>query len=131
LKESVKRITNSNKTIEIVPNVLSPHFNYDNDKEKDDRFTIISVGGLIKRKRHDLLIKAFAKTFGSDTKVKLDIIGDGEEKENLLNLIKSLKMENNIYLLGRLSREETALKMKRSHVFALPSKNETFGVVYI
>jgi glycosyltransferase involved in cell wall biosynthesis len=40
-------------------------------------------------------------------------------------------MNNQIKLLGTLSREEVSKEMKDCHVFALASEHETFGVVYI
>ena len=40
-------------------------------------------------------------------------------------------MDNQIKLLGALSREEVSKEMKRCDAFVLASEHETFGVVYI
>ena len=78
----------------------------------------------------ECLIKAFTKAF-RDEKVTLRIGGGGSLKTSLEALIKELSMENQIKLLGALSREEVSKEMRACDAFALPSEHETFGVVYI
>jgi glycosyltransferase involved in cell wall biosynthesis len=60
---------------------------------------IIHVGRLTKLKRHDLLIKAYSKSLLSKSH-NLLLLGDGEEKENILSLIDELKLNDKIILLG-------------------------------
>lgn len=131
LKESVEAITGTKKTIEILPNLVSPLFYYEKKIEENQKFVITSVGSLISLKRHDLLINAFNDAFKTNENVILEIIGVGPEYSNLEMLIKNLKLGKKVKLLGGLSREETALKMRKSDMFALISSLETFGVVYI
>lgn len=132
LKNEIKKITGLEKEIKVIPNVLSPNFYYENKEyNNENTFKFISVGGLIERKRHKFLIEAFVDVFKEFDNVSLDIIGGGPEYNNLENLIKENNMENRIRLLGILSREETAKKMRESDAFALLSTFETFGVVYI
>ena len=68
-------------------------------------------------------------------KYKIDCLvvigGDGSLREKLEGMIKELGMENQIFLLGALSREDVAQEMKNCKCFALASEHETFGVVYI
>lgn len=64
---------------------------------KDD-FLILSVGELTKRKNHSTVIKAIAKL--KNPKIKYIIAGIGPEKHNLLDMIKSLKLDNQVRLLG-------------------------------
>lgn len=87
------------------------------------------VGGLLVAKNVDSVIKAFSLV--KKEKDTLTIVGDGNEKENLLSLVKELKLENNVNFLGRVSREEVLNIMQESHIFAMISQNETFGMVYI
>lgn len=64
---------------------------------KED-FLILSVGELTKRKNHSTVIKAIAKL--NNPRIKYVIAGIGPEKHNLLSMIKSLKLENQVKLLG-------------------------------
>jgi len=62
-----------------------------------DTFNIISVGGLRKVKGFDILIESMAKiTFD----FHLTIIGEGNERQNLERLIKTLDLEKKVSLLG-------------------------------
>ena len=73
---------------------------YELDTEIKENTFYLSIGRLTKQKNFDFLIKVFAK-YVNDLKInKLLIIGNGEEEENLRNLIKKYKMEDNIFLLG-------------------------------
>ena len=87
------------------------------------------VGGLVTAKNVDSVIKAFGLV--KNEKDTLTIVGDGDEKENLLALVKDLKLEASVTFLGRVNREEVLRVMQESHVFAMISQYETFGMVYI
>ena len=91
-------------------------------------FVYVSVGNLIPIKAFDALIKAFAQV---KENAKLFIIGDGPEKERLINLIQELQLEEQVQLLGQLERTEINKIYQKSHVFVLASQSETFGVSYI
>ena len=116
----------------VIPNVVDASvFDYLSAKRTDDEYYFISVGGLIKRKRMDLLISAFHRAFEGNTKVFLYIYGQGPERKNLENLIRQYHLEEQIFLMGLASREVIAKKMQESDCFVLASERETFGVVYI
>ena len=59
----------------------------------------LSVGRLTKQKNHKILIDAFSLLDKNDDNC-LYIIGDGEEKNNLLIKIKELNLDKKIFLLG-------------------------------
>lgn len=65
--------------------------------------TIIFIGRLTKVKRLDLLITAFAQL---STPANLTIVGNGAERQNLQNLIHTLKLDNRVWLYGE-SYDET------------------------
>lgn len=108
-------------------------------------YHFISVSNLIPRKRISLLLEAFAvltgKTVSADAEPEtggndgnrglyLDIVGDGEERENLENLADQLGIRDRVYFHGRLSRKDIAKQFSMADCFVLPSELETFGVVY-
>lgn len=129
LKNAMK--TYFNRDITVVPNVLSPLFVYRKGQKKQEGFRFISVGSLTPGKAHHLTIKTFHQVFKNAENVTLDIIGDGPERSALQQMIDEYGEQNRIRLIGRLSREETAEAMQKSNAFVLPSRSETFGVVYI
>jgi glycosyltransferase involved in cell wall biosynthesis len=119
--------------VEYVPNIVNLKiFQLNHEKIfSDDSFSYVSVGNLVPNKGMDILIKAFHKSFKNDPKKKLFIIGKGPELKKLKNLIFQLSMENQISLLGFLSRDDIKKIFDRSNVFVLASYSETFGVAYI
>lgn len=58
---------------------------------------IVHVGRLAKVKRHDVLLKAYKKS-GIDA--KLVLVGDGSQKEYILNSIESLGIRDKVILVG-------------------------------
>lgn len=62
-------------------------------------------------------------------KEKLYIIGDGEEKERLENLVKKYKLENNILFLGL--QKNPYVWMKNAKFFIHSSYYEAFGLVLV
>ncbi len=62
-------------------------------------------------------------------KISLEIIGDGPLREKLE--ILNIKYKLDIQFSGLLSKEKVYEKMIEADIFILPSKNETFGMVYM
>lgn len=61
---------------------------------------IVAAGRLAPVKGFDLLIKAFSKINKEFSDLHLIILGEGSERENLETLVKSLNIENCVYLPG-------------------------------
>ncbi|MDE6005946.1 MAG: glycosyltransferase family 4 protein [Muribaculaceae bacterium] len=123
-----------NLSFEVVHNMYGREFQPTEPLLKWDSSKVlkfISAASLIKRKGFDILIKAFAEANIPIDKWELDIIGDGEEKENLLELIKEKKLEKNIHLLGKKSKNQIVEQLEQSQVYILPSKNENFSVAVL
>ena len=76
------------------------------------------------------MIEAFSEEFQKEKNIKLLIAGSGKEKKHLGKLIKKYQMNYNIQLVGQLSREKTRDFYRDSECFVLPSRAETFGLVY-
>ncbi len=90
---------------------------------------ICFVGRLVKYKNVDLLIRALSRCV--DKCCVLEIIGEGAEKNYLVNLAQELGVANRVTFHGRKSREEVLSLLKRAHVFAMISKGEVFGLTYL
>lgn len=121
-----------NMKFNYLPNsVDTEFFNLRNIKKEKEDFNFINIAFLDKKKNHDLLIESFTELFFNNKNIKLLIVGDGPEYENLKNLIYKLNIENQIKLYGRANREEIKRLLSKSDAFVLSSKYETFGVVII
>lgn len=72
---------------------------------KENHFIVSSQ--LIKRKRIDGIITNFSDYLNKyDKTCKLYILGDGDEKDNLVSLAKKLKIEENVIFKGKLNHSE-------------------------
>ena len=92
---------------------------------------ICSVGRLDEgQKDFNTLIKAYANLKNkSKIDVKLVLVGDGPDREKLENLVRELKLENDIIFLGK--KSNPYIWMKNSKVFILSSKYEGLPTVLI
>lgn len=117
--------------IDVLNNPVKVEFFEVPKHRKKDPFIFLSVAFLMHKKGIDLLIKAFHKAFYKNENVKLKIAGDGEERKNLEQLVQKLDLCNKVSFLGQLTRENVKKEMMESNVFVLPSRFETFGVVFI
>jgi glycosyltransferase involved in cell wall biosynthesis len=66
-----------------------------------------------------------------DKEKKLVIIGYGEEKTDLENLVKNLKLENCVTFIGKTPNNEIIRYMASSDVFVLPSLSEGFPITIL
>jgi teichuronic acid biosynthesis glycosyltransferase TuaC len=92
---------------------------------------ILSVGNLIPVKGHELLLRAFAAIQNQFPALSLEIIGDGPERSRLQQLAGEQGVAGKVHFRGRQSREQVAAAMRRATVFALPSRYEGLGCVYL
>lgn len=104
------------------------------DGERED---LLFVGRLSEKKGVKYLIGAMPKILERFPTLKLNIIGDGEEKKNLINLSQSLNLENNVKFLGPKKNEELPQYYNQSLMFVGPSiitgsgDREGFGLVFV
>ena len=110
-----------------IDEILIPSNEFIEEKcnRSSDMLKIVYAGNLIKLKNVNTIIEAVKQL---DFEYQLDIIGDGPEKMNLMNISGT---NSGIVFHGRLSRDETVSKMREADVFVMVSSPETFGLVYI
>lgn len=93
--------------------------------------SILSVGNLIPIKGHELLLQAFAGICSDFPDLSCELIGDGPEHSHLTAVAAKLNLVGRVRFLGRQSRKQVADAMRRCTVFALPSRYEGLGCVYL
>lgn len=92
---------------------------------------VLSVGNLIPIKGHQLLLQAFAAIHHRFPRLSCQIIGDGPEEAGLRALATRLGIAGKTCFLGRRSRSQVAAAMRACTIFALPSRYEGLGCVYL
>lgn len=100
--------------------------------EKYSNPTIVTVCRLVPYKRVEDLIKAIKILKSDIPNIRLKIIGKGSQEEYLKKLSKDLGIIDKIDFIGKINDTKDMIKiLKKSHVFALPSIAEGFGMVII
>jgi teichuronic acid biosynthesis glycosyltransferase TuaC len=94
-------------------------------------YTILSVGNLIPIKGHELLLRALTHVLPSYPNLSCEIIGDGPERNRLIRLARDFNIDDKVRFLGRQTRKQVADAMRRCTLFALPSRYEGLGCVYL
>jgi glycosyltransferase involved in cell wall biosynthesis len=90
--------------------------------EINDTMEIISAGRLSKQKNQQLLIKSFALVHEKHPKCTLTIYGEGDQREQLEQLITSLHLENSVRLPG--IEASIFPKLQKANMFVMSSNFE-------
>ncbi|KIX90430.1 teichoic acid biosynthesis protein [Staphylococcus microti] len=96
-----------------------------NDKD----FKVMAMGRLSPEKGFDILITGFKAVVQQNPEAKLYILGEGPLRKELQNLIKSLHLENNVYLVGQKGNPFNI--MKQCDLFVLSSHYEGQSMVLL
>ncbi len=141
--KDVLRKYGATKFINVIPNGidLSLFTNTDlNEVEKlrkelnlDGKFIFLILGRLAKEKSNDIVLKnisALAKEIDRD-KVKLLIVGDGPDKENLENIAKEEGIEDITMFIGKVPHEMVSVYYHLADMFLSASTSETQGLTFI
>lgn len=128
LKELALR-TNSKQEIGVIPNgidinqFIKPE-SYKVIRFNDEKFKILCVTRITPRKGVRYLMEAFKKLSQESDNISLQIIGDGDEKNDLEKLAKELGIENRVEFTGLVPHEKLPPYFEQADVFVLPSLNE-------
>lgn len=90
---------------------------------------VIAVGRLQKIKQFDILITCYSNSELPQNNIKLLIFGNGEEKANLIDLIRNLELEKRVLLMG--FREDVLSFVEKAKALVMTSKSEGFPMVLI
>ena len=131
VREQVLEGTGSTCRTSVVYNGVDPEFFWPSKEVSSNGAVVLSVGNLIPIKGHEVLIRAVASLAAEFSAVSLEIIGDGAERSRLEALTQQLGIVERVRFLGRQSRAQVADAMRRCAVFALPSRYEGLGCVYL
>ena len=91
---------------------------------------VLTVGYLIPRKEHGTVLEALALLADDGLRLHWAVVGEGPLAEPLSRRAAELGLADRVHFLGRQPHERVLALMKRAQLFALPSRDEAFGLVY-
>ncbi|MEW6558437.1 MAG: glycosyltransferase family 4 protein, partial [Elusimicrobiota bacterium] len=102
----------------------------------ENKKVLLSVGRLVTRKGHDFVIKALPNILKSFPDTIYLIVGKGNEKNRLRELVKGLTLEKNVVFVGYVPDSELNGYYNACDIFIMPSRElsgdvEGFGIVYL
>lgn len=94
----------------------------------DDDIIVGSVGRLVRLKGYDILIRAFVEVLKINNRLKLIIVGFGQEEENLRKLSIECGISDNIIFVNG-KRHKLASYLANMDIFCITSRVEGLGLV--
>jgi glycosyltransferase involved in cell wall biosynthesis len=121
-----KHLNLRNTTLTFIPNsVPVPSVPPSDGRTK----IIVAAGRLVEGKRHDVLIRGFAKVVPAHPDWQLRIYGLGKLNEELRRLVLDLGLHNNVLMPGPYTPIET--EWAKAAIAAVPSDREPFGMTLV
>jgi len=90
---------------------------------------VLFVGRLNKQKGIELLLHAISRI--PDTTIGLDVVGDGDDREALVQLTQALGIAERVQWHGAVSQTALADFYRRAAALVVPSVNEGLGLVAV
>ena len=114
--------------VKVIPNAIRPEF-FDGPQSTRGVSTLKTfraVGRLTAVKNYAMLIRAFAQARQQAPNIRLEIVGEGEDRQQLESLIHELNASSFIMLRGFIS--DIVALHKDTDFFLMPSLSEGFGL---
>jgi len=102
-----------------------------------DKKILLTVGRLVARKGHDMVIKALPKIIKEVPNLIYLIIGSGPYRENLNKLVNQNSLQDYVEFISSVSQNDLAALYQVCDAFIMPSRQlkngdvEGFGIVYL
>ncbi len=96
-----------------------------------DRHDLVCVGRLSPSKGQDVVIRAISSLRHSVPDLSVEFIGDGPTRTTLLELAKTLAVEDRCRFVGALGHDQVLERMASAYATVVPSRSEAFGLVGI
>jgi glycosyltransferase involved in cell wall biosynthesis len=95
----------------------------------DDKFVIGHIGRFSYPKNHFFIMDVFSEIHSRNPNSTLFLVGDGEQKNNVIAKIEELGLESNVIMTG--VRSDIPNILNAMDAFLLPSRYEGLGIVLI
>ena len=128
LKDGMQRPVSSR----VVYNGTDPQMFFPEEEHVSGRApTILMVGNLLRGKGHEVVLKAMAQIAPQFPSLRCSLIGEGLDQNRFADLARTLGISERVSFLGRQDRSAVAKAMRECTIFALPSRFEGLGCVYL
>lgn len=121
------------KSVTITPGVDVNRF-HPNETSKTKHTSILFVAGLGKTETYkglSTLIEAVKGIVEVNNDLVLNVVGDGDMREEYENYVQSIGLEKNIKFWGKLDGDRLVEKYQKNHIFVSASTNESFSMVIL
>jgi glycosyltransferase involved in cell wall biosynthesis len=120
----------------VLPNALDPSFNvqpsaFNSPQTDPDILTISRLSTADNYKGIDHLIEAMPQIRQEIPAARLRIIGRGDDTPRLQKIASRLHLGDAVRFLGYVGDEDLRREIRDCRIFALPSRREGFGLVYL
>lgn len=103
-----------------------------------DKFVLLTVGRLVKRKGHDKMIESLKEIIKIDVNIKYVICGKGPEQESLKELVRDYNLEDYVVFTGNIERRELETIYAVADLFVMLNREiiengdvEGYGIVFL
>tara|TARA_Y100000022_G_scaffold168288_1_gene153382 strand:+ start:261 stop:1400 length:1140 start_codon:yes stop_codon:yes gene_type:complete len=105
--------------IHVIPTPVHSEKFYANKENLKKNKEFLSVGRLIERKGHILVLKAFRKILAVDSTLNLTIIGDGPEYPRLIRYIEEKSLSKNVQIYRNVTDDFLRSQYQNHKIFIL------------
>lgn len=117
-------------TPRVIPNMVDEQ-SFGLGKPKADKIVFFTLCGITEQKGIDHLLDAIALWNPPSDRFEFQIGGDGPQRAYYQSKTLELGLNDRVKWLGAVNREQTPTLFKKCHIYVMPSRHETFGVVYV
>lgn len=113
----------------VIPNVVDER-RFSLGEPSSNKFVFFTLSGLTDQKGLDHLLEAIALWNPPADCFEFRIGGDGPMRATYQAMAEQLGVADRVRWLGAVSREDAPRLFRECHIYVMPSRHETFGVVY-
>lgn len=132
-RDNATRFYTIEKPIQIIPHAIKrPTFQMRRRQDfgfATDEILLITIGRLIPRKAIHYLISMIPRI--NDERVRLIVLGDGAERNNLESYAERLGLRSRVSFMGWVSEEEKYQLLSISDIYVSSTFHEGFGLIFV
>ena len=133
-KDAIAILPNTFDPEEFYPDTRKPHFLLARYRLRPDQPVILTISRLASAERYkgyDQILRSLAKVRERFPDVRYILGGRGPDRDRIESLVCELGLTANVTLAGYVPDHELRSHYNLCDVFAMPSKGEGFGIVFL